>query len=154
MQRTACARSTAKLATTAPASAPSRSALRITSADLELFRGDAEVDLDLAVDHPHRIRIHREDRRQRSHLAGREIESRAVAGTLHEAVFELALAEHAAVVRTDVVERAPPALLAMAETKALALRLDDPPPPRRKVPLAPGPDEIPPEAAGPEPAQP
>src|SRR3954463_6704185 len=79
----------------------------LASADLELFRRNADVDLHLAVDDAHRVGVHREDRGQRPHFAGGEIEARAVAGALHQAVLELALAERPAIVRADVVDRTP-----------------------------------------------
>src|SRR5438046_9613113 len=94
-------------------------------ADLQLFRRHAEVDLNAAVDHAHWIRVHGEHRRQRSDLPRDEVETRAVTRALHQAVFKLALAENTAVVGTDVLDRAPRAVLALPDAAAHALRLDD-----------------------------
>src|SRR5437867_9646885 len=95
------------------------------SADLELVRGHADVDLYDTVDDAHRIRVHRKDRWQRAHFAGQEVESRPVARALDQAILELALTEHTAVVRANVVDRAPRAVLAMAETETFVTRVND-----------------------------
>src|SRR5258706_15743034 len=88
------------------------------SSDLELFRRHAQVDFDLPVHHTHGIRVHREDRGQRPDLPGRELEARAVAGALHHAALELAFAERPALMRADVFDRPPGALLPVAEAQA------------------------------------
>src|SRR6266581_9721260 len=90
-------------------------------ADLELFRRHPEVDLDLAVHHADRVGVHPEHRGKCLHLAGPQIEARAVPRALHQTVLELALTEHTAVVRADVVDGAPGAVLAVTEAEALAL---------------------------------
>src|SRR5438132_362870 len=95
------------------------------SADLEGLRRHAHVDLDDSVDDPHRIRVHRKDRGQSAHLASQEVESRSVARAFDQAVLELALAEHAAVVGADVVDRAPRSIVAVAEGETLVSRVDD-----------------------------
>jgi len=66
-------------------------------ADLQLAGLHAEVDLDDAIAEPHRVGIHREDRRKRLHLAAEEIEPGAVARALDALIVELALAERAGV---------------------------------------------------------
>src|SRR5438309_9336737 len=93
-------------------------------ADLQLFRRHAEVDLNAAVHDTHRIRVHRKNGGERPHLPRHQVEARAVARALHQAIFELALAEHAAVVGADVVDRAPGAVLAVPDAETPALRLD------------------------------
>src|SRR5439155_6348061 len=96
-------------------STPARTAL----ADLELPGRHADVDFDAPIDHPHRIRIHREHRGQCAHVAAEEVESRPVAWTFDQAVIELALSERSAIVRADIVDRAPRAVVAMAKAQAL-----------------------------------
>src|SRR5258706_15447969 len=99
------------------------SALR--SADLELFGRYGDIDLHDAVDDADRVRVHRKHRRQRTHLAGQEVESRPVTRALDQALLELTFAEHAAVVAADVVDRAPGAVLAVAERETLVASVDD-----------------------------
>src|SRR5207247_4391972 len=84
-----------------------------------------DIHLDAAVHNPHRIRAHRENRRKRANLAGQEVESRAVARALDQAVVELPLPQHAAIVGADVVDRAPGAVVAVSETEALRPRMHD-----------------------------
>src|SRR5438093_12249085 len=141
MQRKAFARSAASPAIRSPAQAPTTSA-RPGSANLQFFRQDADVDLDLAVHDADRVSVHREHRGERLHLAGREVKTCAVARALDEAILELALAEHAAVVRADVVDRAPGAVVAVAEAEAPAVRLDDLHVARRDVGLVRDGDEL------------
>src|SRR6266568_4094890 len=95
------------------------------SADLELFRWNADVHLYDTLDDPHRIRVHRKYGRQGAHFARQEVESRPVARALDQAVLELAFAEHTAVVRAHVVDRAPGAVVAVAETETLVTCVDD-----------------------------
>src|SRR5437867_1302226 len=89
------------------------------SADLQLLRRDADVDLHDAVNDSHRIRIDREHRGKRAHLASQEVEPRPVARAFDQAILELALAEHAAVVSAHVVDRAPRVVVAVAESETL-----------------------------------
>src|SRR5438552_1739194 len=95
------------------------------SADLERFGRNAYVDLDDPVHDTDRVRVHGKHRRQRAHLASQEVESRPVARALDQAVLELTLAEHTAVVRADVVDRAPRAVVAMAESDTLVAGMND-----------------------------
>ena len=48
-----------------------------------------------------------------------------MSGALHQAIFKLTLAEHAAVVGADVVDRAPGAVLTVPDTEAPSLSLND-----------------------------
>src|SRR2546426_113210 len=101
------------------------SAGKATSADLQLARRDREIDLDAAVDDAHRVGVHREHRGKRLDLAGPQVEACAVPGALDEAFLELALAEDATVMRTHVVDRAPGAVVAVAQAEAPRAGLDD-----------------------------
>src|SRR5437867_10425459 len=96
------------------------------SADFELPGGDADVDLHQTVDDADGVSVHREDRGKRADFAALEVEPRAVAGAFDLAVFELSFAEHAAVVRAYVVDRAPRAVRAVTEAEALRAGVDDP----------------------------
>src|SRR5437870_225214 len=93
------------------------------SADLQLLRRDADVDLHDAVNDSHRIRIDREHRGKRAHLASQEVEPRPVARAFDQAILELALAERAAVVSAHVVDRAPRVVVAVAESETLVARV-------------------------------
>jgi len=95
------------------------------SADLELFRRHADIDFHDAVDDAHRIGVHGKHRGQRSDLARQEVESRAVARALDQAVVELALSEHAAIMRADIVDGAPRLIVAVAKRETLVAGVDD-----------------------------
>src|SRR5713101_6021310 len=95
------------------------------SADLELFGRDPDIHLYDTVDDADRIRVHREHRGQRADLAGQELESRPVARALDQAILELALAEHTAVVRANVVDGAPGSVIAVTETETPVARVND-----------------------------
>src|SRR6266550_7873836 len=95
------------------------------SPDLELFGRNADIHLHDTVDHAHRIGVHRKDRGQSTHLTGQEVESRPVARALDQAVLQLTLTEHAAVVGADVVDRAPRSVVAAAQRETLVSRVDD-----------------------------
>src|SRR5438093_9227614 len=95
------------------------------SPDLQRFGRDAYVDFDDTVHDTDGVRIHRKHRGKRAHLASQEVESRPMARALDQALLELALAEHAAVVRADVVDRAPRVVLAMAERETLVAGVND-----------------------------
>src|SRR6266550_708571 len=115
---------------------------RPRSADLQLFGRDADVHLDAAADDADRIGVHREHRRQGAHLAGDEVEPRAVARALDKTVLELPLPEHAAVVRAHVVDRAPGPVLTVTEAETLRPGPDDPDLARRYLVLAGDGDEF------------
>src|SRR5256885_5514741 len=95
------------------------------SPDLQRFGRDAYVDLDDPVHDTNGVRVHRKHRGKRADLASQEVESRAVARALDQALLELALAEHTPVVRADVVDRAPRVVLAMAERETLVAGVND-----------------------------
>src|SRR6266508_5101072 len=103
---------------------------------LELFRRNTEIDLDPAVNDAHRVRVHRAHRGEGLHLAREQVEARAMSRTLDQAVLELALAQHAAVVRADVVDRAPRAVGAVAEGETPAVDVYDGHLPRRDLGLS------------------
>src|SRR5439155_26153813 len=62
--------------------------------------------------------------RQRAHLAGQEVESRPVARALDQALLELTLAEHATVMRADVIDRARRAIFSVAKRETLVLSVE------------------------------
>src|SRR5207302_7057137 len=98
---------------------------RLGLTDLELLGWHAHVDLDTPFHDPHRVGVHRIDRRQRAHLAGQQIELPAMSRALDLTVAELALAEHPAVVGAHVVDGAPGAVLAVTEAEALRAGVHD-----------------------------
>src|SRR5438093_7078219 len=102
-----------------------RCAIAVPLADVQLLSRHAKVDLNAPVHDANRVGVDREDRGQRTHLAGQQVESSPVSGALHQAVLELTFAKHAAVVGADVVDRAPGAVLAVPDTEASALGLHD-----------------------------
>ena len=116
--------------------------------DLEFLGEHAKIDLDAVSHNSHRVRIHGKNGRQRLHLTAHQVETSTVSWTLHQAVFQLAFAENSAVVRTDVVDRAPAAILAMPEAEAPALGLDDTNPTRWDVRRV-GDTDVPAQAAAP-----
>src|SRR5258708_2308404 len=101
---------------------PGASAL---AADLQLSGRDPEVDLDDAVDDADGIRVHRVDRRERSHLAAEEVELGAMPRAFDAVIVDLALAEGAAVVGADVVDRAPRPIEGVADGEGAPLGADD-----------------------------
>src|SRR5687768_14386706 len=72
------------------------------------------------------MRSHRAHRRQRQNAAREQVEAATMPGTLDCGVVKLTLSERAAIVRADVVDRPPFAILREADTERATVELDDP----------------------------
>src|SRR5688572_15237036 len=76
-----------------------------------IFIRSVQPDLDVVAFDEGLVGPHRSNRRQRQHAAREQVEAAAVPGALDRGVVELALAQRSAVMRTDVVDGSPLAIL-------------------------------------------
>src|SRR5690348_17366663 len=82
------------------------------------------VNVDIAVLQGHRIRLRRDHRRQAGHLAGHQVEARAVLRALDVHAPELSVAQRELFVRADVVEGVEVPVLGVRETETRGAGVD------------------------------
>src|SRR2546425_12819321 len=81
------------------------------------------LDVDIAVLDRYRVRLRGNDRGQAGHLAGPDVEARAVPWTFDRHLPELALAERVLLVRAGIADRVEVVVFGMNKADRLAIDL-------------------------------